>query len=146
MTLTLPTVCVKDTGTAKGRGVFALREFRDGEVVEISPVVVLRTPYRALPQDIRELVFYWEGPLGETATQALALGYGSLYNSNNPANMRYEVDRGARVLRFIAVRNIAAGEELTINYSGDDGSPLADDDWWFKEKKIELIVGRGGGA
>ena len=39
-----------------------------------------------------------------------ALGYGSLYNHGNPANMRYEGDDEAKVLRFVAIRAIAAGE------------------------------------
>ena len=72
--------------------------------------------------------------------QALALGYGSLYNHNNPANMRYEVDLEARVFRFVAVRHISAGAELTVNYNAVDRGPLSDDDWWFKENMIEPII------
>lgn len=138
---TLPDVCVRNTGTAKGRGVFALRAFVAGEVVEACPAVPLRTPYKRLPDDIKSIVFYWEGPAGESATTALALGYGSLYNHDNPANMRYEIERAARLIRFIAVRDINAGEELTVNYNADDGAPVSDDDWWFEEKKIKPITG-----
>jgi hypothetical protein len=139
--LTLPGVCVKDTGTPKGRGVFALRAFGAGEVVEACPAVPLRTPYEALPDDLKKIVFYWDGPVGKTATQALVLGYGSLYNHDNPANMRYEVDRPALLLRFIAIRGIDAGEELTVNYNADGGAAVSDDDWWFEEKKIKPING-----
>jgi hypothetical protein len=39
MLLKPPSVYVKDTGTAKGRGVFALRDFTAGEVIELCPVV-----------------------------------------------------------------------------------------------------------
>lgn len=143
--LTLPDVCVKDTGTPKGRGVFAVRAFAAGEVVEACPVMPLRTPYDGLPDDIKKIVFYWEGPAGKFGTQALALGYGSLYNHNNPANMRYEIDRSTLLLRFIAVRDINIGEELTVNYNADGGAAVSDDDWWFKEKNIEPIISAGGG-
>jgi SET domain-containing protein len=139
---TLPHACVRDTGTARGRGVYALRAFREGEVVEVCPVVMMRKPYEALPEEIQKLVFMWERRDKLPDIQALALGYGSLYNNDNPANMRYEQDRPALALRFIAVRDIAVGEELTVNYSGDPDA----DDWWFKDKNVELITGTGSNA
>lgn len=73
---------------------------------------------------------------------ALALGYGSLYNHDNPANMRYEVDKEALLLLFIAAKDISPGEELTINYSGESGAAMAEDDWWFGEKKIKPMVSK----
>lgn len=142
--LTLPSVCVKDTGTAKGRGVFALRAFGDGEVVEICPIMILSTPYAGLPEDIKKIVFHWElreGLPDIQATQALALGYGSLYNHNNPSNMRFETDKPALLIRFIAVRYINIGEELTVNYNSNSGAATADSNWWFEEKKVKPIVG-----
>jgi hypothetical protein len=142
--LTLPSVCVKDTGTAKGRGVFALRAFDSGEVVELCPVIVLGTPYLALPEDLKKLVFHWElrdGLPEIQATEALALGYGSLYNHNDPANLRFETDKPALLIRFITVRHINVGEELTVNYNSDGGAATADSNWWFAEKKIKPIVG-----
>ncbi len=136
-----PSVHIKDTGTAKGRGVFAARPFGAGEVVEVCPVVLLRKPYVVLYKELKTVVFHWEVPEGEAPTQALALGYGSLYNHANPSNLRYETDRGADVIRFIAVRDIEAGEELTINYNADGGEPTSEDEWWFDEKKIKLVAG-----
>ena len=42
--------------------------------------------------------------------------------------MRYQRDLAARILVFVAVRDIAAGDEITINYHGDpnDAAPV-----WF---------------
>jgi len=57
--------------------------------------------------------------------------------------MRYQVDKVRLILRFIAVADIASGEELTINYSGESGSPVSDDDWWFREKHAKPIIGLG---
>lgn len=141
MSIKPPRVYVRDTGTPKGRGVFAARAFKAGEVVEECPVVLLRKSYGALHKELKTIAFHWERPEGSAATQALALGYGSLYNHANPANMRYETDAASLVLRLIAVRDIEKNEELTINYNADGGAAVSDEDWWFEEKKIELVAG-----
>jgi SET domain-containing protein len=59
------------------------------------------------------------------ATVALALGYGSLYNHSYRPNARYDDDAQAAMV-FLALRSIAAGEEITINYNGDpeDRAPV----------------------
>ena len=134
-----PSVYVKDTGTAKGRGVFAARPFGAGETVEVCPVVLFRKPYEVLHKELKTVVFHWPVPEGARATQALALGYGSLYNHSNPSNLRYETDREALLLRLVAVREIEPGEELTINYNADGGAAVSDEDWWFEEKGIEQL-------
>ena len=58
-------VYVKDTGTIKGRGVFALRDFAEGEVVEQCPVIILLRAYDQLPPRIQTMVFNW-GNLAKT--------------------------------------------------------------------------------
>jgi uncharacterized protein len=140
MALKPPNIYVKDTGTQKGRGVFAARAFSAGEVVEECPVVLLRKPYEVLHKELKTMVFYWEVPEGSAATQALALGYGSLYNHANPACLRYEMDSEALLLRLIADRDIEPDEELTINYNADGGAAVSDDEWWFEEKGIKLVA------
>lgn len=134
-----PSVYVKETGTAKGRGIFAARPFAAGEVVEVCPVLLFRKPYHVLHKELKNYVFHWPVPEGAAATQALALGYGSLYNHANPSSLRYETDAGAGLMRFIAARDIAADEELTINYNADGGEPVSEDEWWFEEKGIGLV-------
>lgn len=67
-------------------------------------------------------------------------GYGSLYNGDNPANMRYEAVPEARsLIQFIAVRSISTGEELTVNYSGSNGAAESADDWWFDRRGINRV-------
>jgi SET domain-containing protein len=125
-TLKPPSVYVKDTGTPKGRGVFAARRFGVGDVIEECPVMLLKKPYETLHKELKTI-------------QALALGYGSLYNHSNPSNLRYETDGEALLLRLVAVRGIEPDEELTINYNADAGAPVSDEDWWFEEKGIKLV-------
>lgn len=140
MLLTAPSVCLKDTGTAKGRGVYALSAFAAGQLVEVCPVVLFRRPFAKLPEEIKKMVFHWGQLAGMHGTHALALGYGSMYNHNNPANLRYEADESGLLLRLVAVRDIAAGEELTINYNAPGGGPESDDDYWFEMNGVTPII------
>lgn len=119
------------TGTAKGLGVFASRAIEPGKVVEESPVILLRAKFDQLENDLRQRVFDWERIASVPGTSALALGYGSLYNHANPANMRYEAALDGNAIRFTAIRAIDQGEELTINYNGRGGAPDSTEDVWF---------------
>ena len=65
---------------------------------------------------------------GVGASWRLALGYGSLYNHSYRPNARY-VDLSERTKLFTAIRDIAAGEEITVNYNGEpeDQTPVGFD-------------------
>jgi SET domain-containing protein len=122
-----PGLCVRES-PGRGRGVFAVRPFAEGEVVERAPVVVFpRAIVRGLAGTLLDDYWFW----WNDACNALALGCGSLYNHACPANVRFERDFARSQLVFVAVRAIAAGEEVTINYGGDadDPSPL-----WFEAR------------
>ena len=110
----------------KGRGVFARRLIREGEVIERVPVLVL--PLAEInngsgPTRLSGYCFEWR-----RGTVAVALGYGSLYNHSYKPNARYD-DESAQTKVFTAIREIPAGEEITINYNGEpeDEAPV-----WFK--------------
>jgi SET domain-containing protein len=111
----------------KGRGVFAKRTIRQGEVIERAPVLVIPArDWAAMEKTVAyDYTFGW-GANGEDA--ALALGYGSLYNHSFAPNTRFERNFEGLVIEFIAIRNIACGEEIVVNYNEDpdDGTPL-----WF---------------
>ena len=114
-----------------GTGVFAARPFSAGEVIECCPVVVCPGSEEALLEQtqLRGLYFHW----GDTSDVAVALGYGSLYNHAWSANARYETDVEAGVVRFVAVRPLAAGDEVTINYTGD---PEGRGELWFEPEAL----------
>ena len=54
----------------------------------------------------------------------LQLGYGSLYNHSYEPNARYD-DRAPATKVFTALRDIRAGEEITVNYGGEPDSEAA---------------------
>jgi uncharacterized protein len=140
--ISLPGVEVKHTGSARGRGVFALRPFQANEVVEVCPVVVLRCREDSLPEELRLRVFDWVVLANQPApAHGLALGYGSLYNHADHANLRYQAQIlfPSHNLLFIAVRLIVAGEELTINYNAVGGGPEWPDNNWFERHKIKKV-------
>ncbi len=137
---------IRDTDSPRGRGVFALQSFQSGEVVEICPVIVFQCPHDLLPKELQEYVFEWSDLdiKAQKEMQALAIGYGGMYNGDNPANMRYEaVVEGAQLLqRFAAVRNINAGEELTVHYSGKCGAAVSEGNRWFEARGIVPILSK----
>lgn len=118
-----------------GRGVFALRDLPSGTVVERVPVLLIPRnqvfaadpAVRAAAARVSWYVFEWEG-VTKRAYVALALGYGSIYNHSPAANTTYDREP-PDVLAFTTVRDVAAGEELTINYRerATDAPPLGFD-------------------
>jgi hypothetical protein len=125
---------VKDTGTARGRGVFASRRFRKSELIEVAPVIVIKAGM--VPKPIAHVLYEWE-QLPEGPTRAVALGYGSLYNHGNPANLKYAKDPIARVICYWALRDIAPDEELSINYNSMTGLCTPEQETWFERHGVE---------
>ncbi len=129
---------VKDTGTIKGRGVYAGKHYRENDLVEVSPVIIIEAEYDDLPMAVHRVIYDWEGPEDKTIS-ALALGHGSLFNHANPANMRFDMNYTERTITYFAAKEILKGEELTINYNTEDGAPVSNKDTWFDEMKIKPI-------
>lgn len=132
-----PDVAVRNTGSPKGLGVFAARPFTSGECVEAAPVIRTDASHSSLPVEFRQRVFDWPAFRGQPRSRVIALGYGSIYNSANPANMRYFAFPASPALLFVAVRDIAANEELTINYDARGGGPVWHDRNWFDRHGIQ---------
>ena len=133
------TAYINDTGTEKGRGVFADRDYQKGERVESAPVIVLTRPFRSLPPRLKTIVYNWGALTNGEPSSAVALGFGSMYNHNNPANMRYEANIANDTLNYITVQDIAEGEELTVNYNNTEGAPESKNDDWFQRNNINPL-------
>jgi hypothetical protein len=92
----------------RGRGVFALRPFAEGEVVEICPTVVV-------DEDVDGVVGDYVFSSRQPGKLLLVLGYGMLYNHSTQPNLFHRTG-GRLLIEFVALRDIAAGEELTHDY------------------------------
>jgi hypothetical protein len=134
---------VRDTGSARGRGVYAARDIEPGEIVEVCPVLFVASRFDELPVELKRAVFAW-GPLTGIEGNVIALGYGGIYNHANPANLAYAADAEARCLLFRAAVAIPAGAELTINFNCLEGGTTSSDDSWFRAVGLEPFPSGGG--
>jgi uncharacterized protein len=126
MSLHVP-VEVRET-ESRGRGVFALAAIPAGTLIETADVI-------SIPQDELEIIercivadYYFRWGVDEREG-AIALGYGSIYNHSFTPNARYVKHFDRRTIDFIALRDIAAGEEIRTNYNGDPDSKKV---MWFQ--------------
>ena len=133
-------VYIRETGTARGRGVFAARAFASGETIEKCPVILLGGSFASIPDEVRKVLFNWGELANVPRAHCLALGYGSLYNHRKAANVRYAAGAEAGLLVFTAQRAIAAHEELTINYDDASGRHTASEapDWYTRMGMAQL--------
>ncbi|TNF39418.1 MAG: SET domain-containing protein-lysine N-methyltransferase [Cytophagales bacterium] len=105
---------VADAGP-KGRGVFAGRAFRKGEIIEKCPIIPWEHEelYRLAGHLLERYVFLWDK---RKKSLAVVLGFGSLYNHSSLPNCSYSRQIKNQLIVFRARRPIAQNEELTIHY------------------------------
>jgi SET domain-containing protein len=114
----------------RGRGVFADRDFAEGELIERCPTLVFAGTSRpAVAQT--SLDGYYFNWIPKTREVALCLGYGSLYNHSWTPNARWVHRIADNLTDIYARRPIAAGEEIYLNYTYAENSGPA----WYQESK-----------
>ena len=102
----------------RGRGVFTNETIPANTIIEISPVIVMSSEDRSTLDKtlLHDYIFEW----GEDNSKCcMSLGYVPIYNHASPSNCEYDMDFENDLIRIKTVRDIAAGEELFINYNGD---------------------------
>ena len=135
-------VCVRPS--KYGRGVFAVRRIRAGELFDTAPMVRSLWPSDDTPAMnetmLSDYVYAWihssreaaeDTPAEELAMPeyvASALGFGSYYNHSFTPNAVYVRRKPEDLMDYVALRDIEAGEEILVNYNCDpsDTTPL-----WF---------------
>jgi SET domain-containing protein len=105
-------ICVREV-KGKGRGVFADCAIKKASVIERVPILLV--PIEDLVgglenPTLNKYFYHWD-----KRHVAVSLGYGSLYNHSFEPNARYI--HGRNVITYRALRDIARGEEITINYN-----------------------------
>jgi SET domain-containing protein len=113
-------VAASDIG---GRGVFAGKKIYAGDVIEVCPVLPMKKGEMEIldTTTLYDYYFLWEDEEQQIKSCAIALGFGSLYNHFAPSNADYIMDFDNLTIDIMAVRDIEAGEEITINYHGEPG-------------------------
>jgi hypothetical protein len=88
-----------------GRGVFASRNIRSGEKIEVSPTIQIDKSEGIL----KNYVF------GKDGKQYVAFGCGSMFNHSDNPNVNWSFNSNNDIL-FIANQNIRKGQQMLINY------------------------------
>jgi SET domain-containing protein len=95
---------------------------KQGEIIEECPVVLV--PHSQLDPLSNTVLNYYEFVWDET-NEAIAFGYGSLYNHSANPNVEFSFDYDRRVIIFSAKHDIQVDEEMFIDYlQGDSSEPL----------------------
>jgi uncharacterized protein len=108
-----PSVIVKYSLKKKSRGVFAKRNFKEGDIIESAPVIELDTKIATHLDKLNDYVFKHST---KEKTVLVVFGYGSLYNHDDDNNIKYTHDDEKNSFLFEATRDIRAGEELCVSY------------------------------
>ena len=107
----------RDSGSVKGRGVYALEDIPKGTKIETAPVIIVAeadVPDSGGAPD--GYLLDWE-PEEKGQEHCMPLGYVMLYNHSRDSNIYLENDYSEMTVTTFALHDIKAGEELLWNYS-----------------------------
>jgi SET domain-containing protein len=112
--------------------VFCGVDLKAGEVIEICPVLVVPENETELLDEtvLYNYVFIWGD---DDQKGAIVFGYGSMYNHAYEPNAEYKANYEDDTFTVYALKDIAAGEEIYINYNGDPSNKKLV--WFDKEEK-----------
>ena len=102
-----------DKSPVGGRGVFAKEDIREGDIIEIAPIILEELHNILSKSTIMNYVFYSDTDEDE---YAIAFGYGSMYNHNDNNNAAWTIDRDALTITFTALSDIPKGSEIFVSY------------------------------
>lgn len=115
-----------------GKGVFTYATIEKGTLLEVCPILII--PKSEVPIIHKTVLHDYYFTWGEAQEEAvIVLGFGSMYNHSEHANASFIMDYEQQTMDFIAAKNIKAGEEILINYNGDENVKK---ELWF-EVKVE---------
>ena len=100
-----------------GWGVFATAKIAAYELLEESPYFL--TPLKELRKapSCETYSYYLDNH-----TSIIGLGLAGLYNHSSDPNCSHEIDQVNNLMRHYALRPIATGEELTIDYGQENAA------------------------
>lgn len=111
----------------KGRGVFALKDFKEGEIVESCPVINVTPKERKSCE--KTILANYIYPWRSTRSGSIVLGYGSLYNHSFTPNADWKQNFKTESMVYRAIKPIKKGEEINVNYNGEPDDTTQID--WF---------------
>ena len=116
----------------KGRGVYCDHPILKDAVIEECPLLIIPAAEHD-DLDTTKLADYFFFFNKAEHTQALALGFGSLYNHKQFPNAHYWIDMEKRSITIYALEDIGKDSEICINYGGNPGADFRE---WFAARNI----------
>ena len=115
-----------------GRGVYARRDIKKGEIIETSPIIEApQHDMSNLKESIFVTYFFYFGKNKQRL--AIALGFGSIYNHSYKPNITYTIKPKEKLIEFIAQEDINKDTELTFNYRNSSKSKSKKRPLWFEK-------------
>jgi SET domain-containing protein len=103
----------------RGRGVFATRNIKQGEIIETSPVLVIPVDEMISINKTTLHQYHYDWAPNEKVGGAIGLGLLSLYNHSASPNATFFKDYNNNTISILACRDIAKTEEVFIDYRED---------------------------
>ena len=119
----------------KGKGLFAKDHIPKGEIIDIAHIILISKKDWNLIENtvLSNYSFEWDDPkcIGEYES-AISLSVSQFINHSYEPNVKYIYDYKNKCIKYITLRNISKGEEITVNYNGEslDQAPV-----WFEVEK-----------
>lgn len=102
-----------------GRGVFAVKDIKKGELIEVCPAIKIsrNDPANVDGGALVQYFFHYGKTQTSKTAIAVVLGHGSLYNHSYNPNATYVKNPAEGTVEFFAIKNIKKDEEITTNYN-----------------------------
>jgi SET domain-containing protein len=100
----------------KGRGIFAAKTIRKGEMIEAAPALLVPKKSRK-PLEASFLKHYMF-QTNEGHDYVLGMGYVAIANHSDSPNAEFDVTKDMVIVR--AITGIKVGQEITLDYGWDD--------------------------
>jgi len=105
-----------------GRGVFASRNYKKGDIIEVCPFII-ENNYDTIKDSIIN-DYIWDHDIDNNKS-IIVFGLCSMYNHSDNHNVNHTQDGQGNMI-FTANRNINNGDELYVNYGSN---------YWGSRKK-----------
>ena len=105
-----------------GHGIFTTADIEKNTFVEVSPVVICQTEAMKDPS-LSKYVILWSDNV------AMGLGWTMIYNHSDENCCEFSCNRHNGLMAILTIRDIKAGEQLTVNYGP----------YWFSSRGMEKL-------
>jgi len=107
---------VRDSSLS-GRGVFANKDIKAGEILEECHHVILENTFKTQDPMLQTYIFSWpKGSHGGKNSSSVVLGMGSIFNHSDNNNADWVTDEIRNLYSFYAIKDIKKDEEIFTNY------------------------------